>query len=1011
MLNMRSISDALRIHRAPAILLGVAFASIMALAGTRAAAQAPATITYELEEAGQVSAAVYDSDGQMVRELLRGEDQQAGTHELTWDGLNRAGEPVPAGQYEWRVLRTPGFKAEYVTTLGTNTPGTPDDDWVGNHGPLRAVLSDGQRIYIGTFAENVPCHIAMTIDGSEILWRGGIRLAHGKSHGMNFADDGTGMLYDLRSTGRWDAPRLFAVDPDTGDRKYFFTVEHWKARMDAGGGYAVVSFTEQDLVRWYSLGEGLAQKERVRRTWGANEFEHGPAHEAQAAALKDVAVDARGRAYVITDGAIVRLTPDGERTTIVAAEALTSPHRVAWGDNGNELLVAEREGSHQVKRFALPSGELLNTYGKQGGRPYGPYDPLAFRDINDVAPDGHGGFLIVEGGTNAMQRTARFDGEGALVDRWYGPQRFFNHASPDPGNPNRVFIASGRHASSELKVNYDTGEWEVAADYRNAKFGDGLFPGTSRTHLWHARRHDGQLYLVSNADRRYGILRVDREAGRLIPIAVGGVVRNPKRQALPAPLKAAVAHYEFDVPEREWQGFAFTWSDRNGNEKFEPEEFTVGDSGIGGGRVFIDAQWNVYGTTSEGRARLMTNDAPSAQTAPVWDINATEVLPGEKRAGLMGGSRAGVFVDNEDAVYRFSTSRGRPEDDRPAPGWPTNNSGKVRFVKWRADGELAWSVGRKADTYAARLEGDLPGGHLYQPVALLGDTHGTVVMGDRVGLPATAWTKDGLYAGYFLDRRADDGLHEAVYHYWRAPGTKNDGPMPYDMLTGGSMVELGENEVIWFPMGRNESPVYRITGWDNWQRASGKIQLNEPAQPAQGNGTGLSAAYFDNDRLEGEPVLERIDPRLWFTQRKRDRHATGQWRQKVIDGVTVEDHFSVRWEGQIEAPLSEAYEFYAFNIDNHSATMHDHWLPKRGGVRIWLDGELILEQWARDQRGRPRPSSDPIQLEAGKKYDLRIEYANWTDQPAGFSLVWGCFSDEMHRVPQRYLYPANESDD
>ena len=978
---------------------------------------------YELEQERRVSAAVYDAGGNLVRELLRGAPEKAGEHRLSWDGLDRYGQPQPPGDYEWRMLLTPGFEAEYITTLGTNTPGTPDDDWIGNHGPLRAVLSDGKRIHIGTLSENVPCHIAMPIDGSEVLWRGGIRIAHGGSRGMNIVGS---MMYDLRTTGRWDAPRLFAVDPDTGERKVFFHLDlsMKSIRLGAGGDYAFAASQEDNLLAWYRVGDHLLDAEPVGRTWGVDEIDVEPAGRAKVADPVDVAVDGAGRAYVITGGEVVRFDRQGEPVTVVGRKKLTAPYRIAWVPGRDQLLVAEREGSHQVKRFSVAEGKLIGAYGRPDGRPYGPYDASSFRNINDVSPDGHGGFVLIEGGREAIQRTARFDAEGGLIDQWFGPQMFFNHAMPDPRNPKRVFINGGYNAKTELRVDYETGDWEVFADFHYPRFGDGLFPkGGGAHHQWHVRHRGGDLHLLCDNAGRFGIMRLDRENNRFVPVAVGGVAKNPKRQPLPEPLAAAVEKYDYAVPDRAYKGIPFTWSDVNGNGSFEADEFALGGRGMSGRKVFFDEELNVYGHVfpaegEGGRALIMRNAAGDDATAPKWDLREVERLPGRWPEGFRrfqgSGSRGGVYVDAEGSVYRHIGANGRPEHDRPAPGWPTNNTGVHRFMKWNSAGELKWSLGRQAGVYAHAVAKEwvdrLPGGHFYQPCAILGKTHDCIVMADRVGLPATAWTTDGLYAGYFLDRRADDGLPEAVYTFWRAPGTRNDGPMPYDMFTGGSIVERRNGEVIWFPMGRNESPVYRITGWSGWERRSGIMKLAEKPAAARADGEGVRGEYFDNPDFEGEPVLTRVDRRLWFTQRppRRRGEAVDVWREQIIEGIEAEDQFSVRWTGRVEAPLSEKYTFYAFNIDNMSATQNDHWVRNQAGVRVYLDGELILEQWAPGRRGRTRPSSDPVRLEAGRMYDLRIEYANWGEEPTGFSLVWECFSRELHRVPGGYLYPQKD---
>jgi len=86
---------------------------------------------------GQISAAVYDSRGRMVRELARALPAGADRQTLRWDGLDMQGRPVPPGDYEWRSLETQGLRSEYLMSVGTSVG---DRWWPGNHGGPDAVV-------------------------------------------------------------------------------------------------------------------------------------------------------------------------------------------------------------------------------------------------------------------------------------------------------------------------------------------------------------------------------------------------------------------------------------------------------------------------------------------------------------------------------------------------------------------------------------------------------------------------------------------------------------------------------------------------------------------------------------------------------------------------------------------------------------------------------------------------------------------------------------------------------
>jgi hypothetical protein len=69
------------------------------------------------------------------------------------------------------------------------------------------------------------------------------------------------------------------------------------------------------------------------------------------------------------------------------------------------------------------------------------------------------------------------------------------------------------------------------------------------------------------------------------------------------------------------------------------------------------------------------------------------------------------------------------------------------------------------------------------------------------------------------------------------------------------------------------------------------------------------------------------------------------------------DDVSVRWTGQIQPEHSETYTFSMFG-DN--------------GFRLWIDGQVIIDHWVDDWD--IEQVGTPIALEAGRKYDIKVEY-------------------------------------
>jgi hypothetical protein len=85
------------------------------------------------------------------------------------------------------------------------------------------------------------------------------------------------------------------------------------------------------------------------------------------------------------------------------------------------------------------------------------------------------------------------------------------------------------------------------------------------------------------------------------------------------------------------------------------------------------------------------------------------------------------------------------------------------------------------------------------------------------------------------------------------------------------------------------------------------------------------------------------------------------------------DSFTARWTGSIMPTFTELYTF--------SATA-------AGGVRIWVDNELILNQWFEHAESE---SVGFRELEAGSVYNLRVEFFESTGT-ASIRLQWSSSS-------------------
>ena len=137
-----------------------------------------------------------------------------------------------------------------------------------------------------------------------------------------------------------------------------------------------------------------------------------------------------------------------------------------------------------------------------------------------------------------------------------------------------------------------------------------------------------------------------------------------------------------------------------------------------------------------------------------------------------------------------------------------------------------------------------------------------------------------------------------------------------------------------------------------------------------GPNAGIRGYYFSNMNLTGAPALVRLDPAIGFN-----------WGAGTPGGTIPVDLFSVRWVGVVEVQYSEPYVFTTNSDD---------------GIRMWLDDVLIIDSWI--NQSATMHSSSPIDLVAGQRYGVRVEYyENGGDAVA--QLLWESTSTPRQIIP------------
>ena len=154
--------------------------------------------------------------------------------------------------------------------------------------------------------------------------------------------------------------------------------------------------------------------------------------------------------------------------------------------------------------------------------------------------------------------------------------------------------------------------------------------------------------------------------------------------------------------------------------------------------------------------------------------------------------------------------------------------------------------------------------------------------------------------------------------------------------------------------------------------------------PTLGTGRGLTAEYYDTNDLSGTPVIKN-DPVVNFNWLKGE----------PIPGID-KDTFSVRWSGKVQPLYSQGYTFELTCDDGAELTCDD-------GVRLWVGGQLIVDEW--NGGSRTRTITGTRDLIAGQKYDMVLEYCKGYGN-AKVELRWQSSSQELQIIPCSQLYPS-----
>lgn len=190
--------------------------------------------------------------------------------------------------------------------------------------------------------------------------------------------------------------------------------------------------------------------------------------------------------------------------------------------------------------------------------------------------------------------------------------------------------------------------------------------------------------------------------------------------------------------------------------------------------------------------------------------------------------------------------------------------------------------------------------------------------------------KFDLEGDYRFIAKADDGMRvwiddELIIDLWSRHANREK----YVDLT----LEKGKHHI-------------KVESFENWGWASTKFvweKRNECTGVPDGKFCGT---YFSNEWLSSGNRRTEVADKIDF-----------DWGDTNPMHSIPKDRFSVRWEGNFDFPEDGYYQFKGFADD---------------GIRVWVDDELIINQWSMDWRWKGVVQATP-KLKAGK-HKVKVEY-------------------------------------
>jgi len=616
----------LNLHKFGETLLALAITSgltALSITGARPAPSAAASpargsiaCNYAVPTESNVSLAIFDAQGHLVRTLLKDAHRLAGKNVEYWDGRDQYGQSVAPGKYQLRGIYHPPIETRYAFTIGN--PGAPPwptidgrGDWMSDEAAAQAVVTDGSDVYLaapgsekgyaiigldpqgrriwGYQEDAYPRCVSLALHGEYLyalfsgpeLTDASRRFDGHNAIGRAFLvclDKRTGAPtrfsleqsdlrvatwpYTDRTRGLWDlrSQGTFTPADYEGQTRYFAN--------DVGEPTEAVGLAaagDRLYVSMYRANQILVLDAVSGKRLDALPL----ASPVGLCALPD------GRLLAVSAGKVVRFDPARRSAVTLIDHALDAPHDVTVDSKG-DIYVSDWGRSFQVKVFT-PKGKLIRAIGNPGGRPWiGAWNPRGMLLPRGIAVTNAGELWVAEDDAQPDRVSVWSAATGAYLRDYIGPAPYGGGGAfwIDPRQESTV-LADGTF----FHVDYAKKTWTpLSTPFRRLSEDEPFTPsGETGPPGNRTVTHNGkQFVFLGRGEYRMVVFR--RDGIRLTPVAAMGCLGRyvttdgTDQQIWDSDIGShRVAGY-YPAFFRGHQGDNYVWSDRNGDGRVQPNE-------------------------------------------------------------------------------------------------------------------------------------------------------------------------------------------------------------------------------------------------------------------------------------------------------------------------------------------------------------------------------------------------------------------------------------------------------